>query len=73
MSNDGIRRVIGMRIEELENEVLYLTDPKVNPPSRHEGETLNEYANGMVARINNHEIEFLKKLFKLVDDAGTRS
>lgn len=55
-----------MKIEELYQEIEYLTDPKVNPPSRHEGETINEYANGMIARINNHEIEFLKKLLKQI-------
>lgn len=60
-----MRRVIGMRIEELKTDILYLTDPKVNPPSRHEGETVNEYANGMISQ-KKHEIDFLIKLFELI-------
>lgn len=65
MSTDGLRRIVGMRIDELKTDILYLTDPKVNPPSRHEGETVNEYANGVIAG-KNHEIDFLKKLFELL-------
>lgn len=67
MSIDGVKRVIGMRIEELKNDILYLTDPKVNPPSRYEGETVNEYANGLITQ-KKHEIDFLRKLFELTAD-----
>jgi hypothetical protein len=64
MTIEGVRRVISLRIQELDSDILYLTDPKVNPPSRHEGETVNEYANGMITQ-KKHEIDFLRKLFEL--------
>lgn len=64
MTNEGIIRTLNLRIETLHNEIDYLRDPKVNPPSRHDGETVNEYANGLI-RAYEKEIDFIKKLLSI--------
>lgn len=64
MTTDGMIRIVNLRKMELQKELDYLRDPTNNPPSRHEGETVNEYANGLM-RAYEKEIEFIDKLFKL--------
>lgn len=62
--NEWILRVLNLRKMELQQEIDYLRDPTINPPSRHEGETVNEYANGKIY-AHEREIEFIDKLLKL--------
>lgn len=51
MTEDGIFRVLNMRIDELDKEVEYLYS--VNPISPFPGstETIDQYANGRIAAI----------------------
>lgn len=63
MTDDGIFRVLNMRIDELDKEVEYLY--QVNPLSPFPGsdETINQYANGRIVALK-HEKQFIITLLR---------
>lgn len=66
MTSEGIIRALNLRVIVLQDEIEYLRYPIRNPPSRHGGETINEYANGFI-RAREQEIEFIQKLLALCE------
>jgi hypothetical protein len=67
MTQDGIFRVLNMRIDDLDKEIAYLFE--VNPMSPFPGstETINQYANGRIAALQEEKkfiITVIRQLIK---------
>lgn len=64
MTNEGLFRIINMRITECQQRIDELYDCNTLSPFPGSQETTNPSANATIYRIKHEEIPFLKELLK---------